>query len=82
MLRRKPRRWPGSRLWKREPRRWLKKKMSGKELKNDKGKKGDVKPTVVELEIFASNLANMFSTFIVQFFPKCLDKMKNLHKST
>jgi hypothetical protein len=43
---------------------------------------GDVKPTVVELDIFASNLVNMSSKFIVQPFPKCVDKMKNLHKSS
>jgi hypothetical protein len=42
---------------------------------------GDVKPTIVELDIFASNLANMSSKFIIQFFSKCVDKMKNLHKS-
>jgi hypothetical protein len=42
---------------------------------------GDVKPTIAKLDIFASNLANMSSKFIVQLFPKCVDKVKNLHKS-
>jgi hypothetical protein len=36
---------------------------------------------VVELEIFASSLANTFLKFIVQHFPKCVDKVENLHKS-